>query len=86
MKGGRIFVDLNRQTAVALFENAERVTFKGLDEATVYSVNEIDPNCYSVKEMFLCTGELLMNGSIPLGLPQEKRIFLVRKAKREKNE
>jgi len=52
----------------------------------VYSVNEINPNCCSVKEMFLCTGELLMNGSIPLGLPQEKRIFLVRKAKREKNE
>lgn len=86
VKGGRIFVDLNRQTAVALFENAERVSFKGLDEVTVYSVNEINPNCCSVKEMFLCTGELLMNGSIPLGLPQEKRIFLVRKAKREKNE
>ena len=29
VKGGRIFVDLNRQTAVALFENEERVSFKG---------------------------------------------------------
>lgn len=84
-EGGRIFVSPNRQTAVAIFENAARATFKGLDEAAVYSVNQIDLNGCSVKEMFFCTGELLMNGSIPLDLPQEKRIFLVQKAKREKN-
>ena len=84
-EGGRIFVSPNRQTAVAIFENAARATFKGLDEAAVYSVNQIDLNGCSVKEMFFCAGELLMNGSIPLGLPQEKKILLLRKAQREKN-
>ncbi len=102
---GFICVSENKTSAVALGAvkgrtlgaGAPRLAFKGLDEGTMYTVSVRKQDNYVEEKSFVCSGELLMNGTFGLegifrdtsfeahGNSLFTKIFIFEKLKKNKN-